>query len=128
MSKLIYKELTYKINGILFEIHNDLRQFCNEKQYGDAIENRLIKDAIKFEREKILPPSFEGETKGRQKVDFLIEGKLLLELKAKHFLNKEDYYQTQRYLKALNFKLALLVNFRQKRLTPKRILNSSAKE
>ena len=128
MTELIYKDLTYRINGVLFEAHNELGQFANEKQYADIIENKLKAFGIDFDREKIMPPSFEGEAKGRHRVDFLVEDKLLLELKAKHFLTKEDYYQTQRYLKALNVKLAILVNFRQKRLTPKRILNSAAKE
>ena len=127
-SKLIYEDLTYQVNGILFEAHNELGQFANEKQYADFIENKLKNSNLDFEREKILPPSFKGETKGRHRVDFLVKNKLLLELKTKHFLDKNDYYQTQRYLKALNLKLGILVNFRQKRLIPKRIINSSAKE
>jgi len=41
LSKLIYPDLSYKINGILFTVHNELGRFCNEKQYADAIENFL---------------------------------------------------------------------------------------
>lgn len=58
------------------------------------------------------------------KVDFLIEGKILLEIKTKRILGKEDYYQTKRYLAALNKKLAIVVNFRDKSIRPKRIINS----
>ncbi|MFH1428040.1 MAG: GxxExxY protein, partial [Patescibacteria group bacterium] len=47
----------------------------------------------------------------------------ILEFKTKDFITKEDYFQVKRYLITLNLKLALLVNFRQKRLVPKRILN-----
>lgn len=125
-SKLIYPELSYKITGILFAVHNELGRFCNEKQYADAIERYFKKLKIRYEREKILPPSFEEELRGRNKIDFLIEDKIILEIKAKRLLIKDDYYQTKRYLLALNKKLGLLVNFRDKYIKPRRILNSSA--
>ena len=57
-------------------------------------------------------------------VDFLIENKVVLELKAKRMLTREDYYQVRRYLGALDFKLGLLINFRDKYVRPRRILNS----
>lgn len=126
--KLIYQELSYKINGILFRVANELGRYKNEKQYCDAIE-RLLKDAgINYEREKIPPVSFNGERSGRNKVDFLIEEKIILEVKAKPFVTKQDYYQTRRYLEALSKKLGILVNMRRYALTPKRVLNSEAEE
>lgn len=126
-SKIIYPELSYKINGILYKTHNELGRFCNEKQYGDFIEKLLKEEKIKHEREKILPESFDGEHKGRNKLDFIIDDKIILELKAKRILPREDYYQAKRYLEALNLKLAMLVNFRDKYLKPRRILNSKVK-
>lgn len=126
--KLIYPELSYKITGILFAAHNELGRYRNEKQYADAIENYLKKYKIPYEREKILPSSFEGEEKGRNKVDFLIKNKIILEIKAKPFVSNDDYRQVRRYLVTLNRKLGILVNFRQRYIKPKRILNSLAKE
>jgi len=128
IDKLIYPELSYKITGILFTVHNELGRFRNEKEYGDAIEKYLGKFNMNYEREKILPPSFEQELKGRNKIDFLIDNKIILEIKTERLLTRDDYYQTKRYLVALNKKLGLLVNFRDKYLKPKRILNSIAKE
>jgi len=125
--KLIYPDLSYKINGILFAVHNELGRFSNEKQYADAIENFLKRLHIAYEREKVLPPSFENEQK-RNKVDFLIENKIILEIKAKNILTREDYYQVKRYLVALNKKLGIIVNFRKRYIEPKRILNSLAKD
>ncbi len=55
-------------------------------------------------------------------VDFLIDEKIILEIKAKRIITKEDYFQTQRYLQALNIKLGLLVNFRSNYLKPVRIV------
>jgi len=128
MGKLIYPELSYKINGVLFAVHNELGQFYNEKQYSDLIEHYFKKLNFKYKREKILPPSFKNESEGRNKIDFLIENKIVLELKTKRFLTNEDYYQMKRYLVASNKKLGILVNFRRKFITPKRILNSFVKE
>ncbi len=122
-NKVLYPELSYLLTGFLFTVHNELGRFCNEKQYGDALEKCLKERNVMYEREKILPTSFEGEVMGRNKVDFLVEEKIILELKASRMLTKEDYYQTKRYLVALNKELGILVNFRQRFLTPKRILN-----
>ncbi len=126
-SKIIYPDLSYKINGVLFAVHNELGRFCNEKQYSDAIENYFKKLKIKYEREKVLPPSFENEQR-RNKADFLIDDKIILEIKAKSLINKEDYYQVKRYLKVLNKKLGIIVNFRKQYIIPKRVLNSLIKE
>ena len=128
LEKIVHPELSYKIAGLLFKTHNQLGRFCNEKQYGDFIEKEIKALNLTYEREKVLSPSFEDEHNNRNKVDFLIENKIVLEIKAKRVLGNEDYYQVKRYLVALNQKLGILVNFRRKYINPKRILNSSAKE
>lgn len=122
--ELIYKDLSYEITGILFDVHNELGRFCNEKQCGDLLEKKLIENKIKYEREKILPISFEGEQSRRNRIDFIIEDKVVLELKCKRCIERNDFYQVKRYLTAMNMKLGLVVNFRDKYLKTKRILNS----
>jgi GxxExxY protein len=120
---IVYPELSYKISGILFGVRKKLGRYKNEKQYCDAIEEELKRNRINYEREKVLPESFEGEQVGRNKIDFLVENKIILEVKAKPFITKEDYYQTRRYLGCLSKKLCILVNMRRYLITPKRILN-----
>lgn len=121
--KVIYPELSYKLNGVLFKVRKDLGQFCNERQYCDAIETELQRLGIAYEREKVLPASFQGEREGRNKIDFLIEDKIILEVKAKQFAGKEDYYQLKRYLEAFKLELGILVNMRRYYIQPKRVLN-----
>src|SRR3989338_4717519 len=58
--RIIFKELSYQINGVLFYVHNELGSYCNEQQYCDAIEKQFQQKKITYEREKILPPSFDG--------------------------------------------------------------------
>lgn len=125
-TKVIESQLSYALNGILFAAHNALGRYSSESQYADAVEQELRRAAIRYERERVLPPAFDGERPGRNRVDFLIEERIVIELKAKPVLEREDYAQVLRYLRALNCKLGLLVNFRMRTLTPKRVLNSLA--
>lgn len=126
MGQIIYPELSYKINGLLYKAHNHLGRYCSEKQYADFIENQLKIIKLNYKRELILPESFAGEFKGRNKIDFLVKSLIILELKAKKIITKEDYYQTRRYLSILNKRLGILVNFRAAYIHPKRILNPNA--
>lgn len=128
MSDILFKELSYKINGVLFAAHNKLGQFSNEKQYADLIEQLFKQENIGYNREQVLPPSFQGERSGRNKVDFLIEDTVILELKAKQQLENADFAQTLRYLTALEKKLGILVNFKSKYLKIRRVLNSKSNE
>lgn len=123
VEKIIYPELSYKICGLCFSVHNKLGQFRSEKSYADALEEILKKNKIDYKRETALPVSFTGESERRNIPDFTIDDKIILDLKAKRIVTKEDYYQMKRYLVASNKKLGLIVNFRQKYLSPKRILN-----
>lgn len=119
---IIYKDLSYELTGVLFGVHNELGRFCREKQYGDLLEKKLTEKKIKYEREKDLPLDSDDK-RVSNKVDFCIEDKVLLDLKAKKFITKEDYYQMLRYLKAANLKLGLIVNFRNTYLKPKRVVS-----
>lgn len=112
MGNIIYPDLSYKLNGICFKVHNELGRYRNEQTYTDAIEQNLKLVGLKFQREIFLPESFPGEKAGRNKADFLIGNIIILEIKAKKFLEKQDYYQVKRYLATLNKKLGILVNFR----------------
>lgn len=123
---IVYPDLSYKIYGVCFAVHNDLGRFRNERAYADAFEEALKKAGLRYTREVHLPPSFTGERSGRNVPDFLIEGIMVVDLKAKHHVTREDYYQMRRYLSVLNLKLGLIVNFQQQHIHPKRVLNSSA--
>src|SRR5262245_37560666 len=117
MPEIVEKELSYKITGILFEVHNQLGRYCREKQYGDALEKCLRQENIDYEREKLLPVE-EIDNRFTNIVDFAINSRLLIDLKAKPIVTKEDCYQMQKYLQACGYNLGLIVNFRNKYLKP----------
>jgi len=125
MDKVIYKKLSYKLNGLLFETHKILGRYRNEKQYSDFFEQLLKREKIKYKREYKFEDHQYGQGKARCICDYIIEDKIILEFKAKDHITKEDYYQVKRYLITLNLQLAIMVNFRQHRVVPKRILNSN---
>jgi GxxExxY protein len=118
-TKVIYPNLSYAINGILFKVHSSLGRFCKEKEYADLIETVLKEKNITYQREHLI--------NNRNRVDFIIENKIILELKNKQIVTKNDYYQIQRYLQITNIQLGLLINFRSYYLNIKRILNTNYK-
>jgi len=114
-SKVIYPELSYLLTGIFFDVHNTLGRFARERQYADEIEKRLRKMKVAFKRE-------DGKGNSGNRYDFLVYDKIVVELKAKPIVTKEDYAQMQRYLQMSAHKLGLLVNFRNRYLKASRII------
>ncbi|MFC1617793.1 GxxExxY protein [Patescibacteria group bacterium] len=122
---LIHEELTYEIRGILFKIQNTFGRGLKEKQYSDLVEACLKKREIPYLREYAITINFEGLDIRGNVVDFLIDDRIILEIKAKNRVMKEDYWQLKRYLIAAKLKLGILVNLRSKRIEPQRIINKS---
>lgn len=89
--KILYPEPSYLICGVLFVVHNQLGRFAREKQYGDVLALRFKEVGVQFLREQAVGSS--GNI-----VDFLIEDKIILELKATRMIVCADYEQVQRYL------------------------------
>lgn len=119
--KLLYAKETYILNGIAFRVQKELGRFAREKQYADLYEKYLIELTVPYKRELTV-----GETGNR--LDFFVFNSICVDLKAKPFVVKEDYYQTQRYLHSLQSELGIIYNFRDQYIKPKRILNSLIKD
>ena len=113
--KLIYPELSYILTGILFSVHNTLGQFAREKQYGDLVEEKFKESGIKYIREFHV-----GDTGNI--IDFVVDNKIILELKTVRFLTQECYRQVQNYLQQTGLKLGVLVNFKNQYIKPVRVI------
>lgn len=123
-SKLVEPELSYEIVGILFKVHSELGNRYGEKYYQRAVEIELKKRGLSYIKEVAVDLKYQGEKIGKYLLDFLIENKIVLELKTVGQIRKEDIRQVLAYLKATKLKLGLLADFRSQSLTYKRILNS----
>ena len=122
-SKIIEKELSYKIVGILFEVHTKLGGRYQEKIYQSAVEKLLKRENIAYKKELKTELLFEGDKIGLYYLDFLIENRVVLELKAVYRFHPENFRQVQGYLKTKNLKLGILANFKGTKLIYSRILN-----
>lgn len=120
--EIIYKDLCYEIVGICFKIQAALGRFCRERQYCDELEKALINSNKNYKREFLLDKLETNDIKGNR-IDFIIDNKVLIDCKAKNFITKENYAQMQRYLRSSDLKLGLVVNFRDTHLKPKRVIN-----
>jgi len=121
--KLVYPELSYILMGILFEVHNKLGTKYQEKHYQRAIEIKLKELNIPYKREVKVNVEFGKENLGEFFIDFIIKNKIILEIKKVWKLTQDDVKQVLRYLKATKLKLAILANFKYRRLQYRRILN-----
>lgn|SRR3989344_9509772 len=126
MTRIIHPQLSYNINGCCFRAAKKLDRFASERQFADELEKEFLTSDIKYLREYQLDKLPEVERKGNR-VDFFVENTIILDVKAKKFITKEDYYQMLRYLESANLELGLIVNFRSTFIKPKRVVNNRYK-
>lgn len=124
MVDIIYKEESYKIIGACMKVHSKLGPGFLEAVYQEALGKEFLKSEIPFQKEVLLE-LYYGEEKLNKKyrADFICYDQIILELKAVSHIPAAFYLQTKNYLKATNHRLGILVNFGEKSLNYKRILN-----
>jgi GTP-binding protein LepA len=126
--ELLYEEITYKIRGAAFKIYNSLGPGHKENIYQNSFALELAKSNLSFEREKKIEVTYDGEEVGIYQPDFVVEEKVVIELKALPFLGNPPKKQTRYYLKGSDYKLALLINFGAEKLEIERIIYDSIRE
>jgi len=124
-AEIIYKEESYKIIGSCLTVYNKLGSGFLESVYQEALEIQFNQDKISFEKEKRLHIQFDDVQLDKFfKADYVCFGTIIVELKATPFIHKNDIAQVLNYLRATDMRLGLIVNFGEKSLVYKRILNS----
>ncbi|EDM25200.1 hypothetical protein LNTAR_03189 [Lentisphaera araneosa HTCC2155] len=124
MKELILKAESYAIIGACIAVHKELGQGFLEAVYQEALEITFNKVAIPNEREKELNILFNDQLLEKKfYVDFLCYDQIVVELKAVKALDHNHEAQVINYLKASNKPLGILVNFGEKSLVYKRLIN-----
>ncbi len=126
--KVIYPELSYQIMEVMFEVHNQIGPGFTEDIYENAVTCELANRKIPFEQQKEIQIYYKGHLMGNYRLDLVIDGKIIVELKAVTELNEIFKHQVLSYLRASNIQLGLLVNFGQEKVQSIRVLNSKYSE
>ncbi len=118
-----YGELTKKIIGCAFEVQNNLGCGFLEKVYHKALTSEFNHKGLKVDSNKSIKIFYKEKEVGLYIPDFIIEDKVIVELKTVDFLTKTHVAQVINYLKATGYTVGLILNFNQPRLQYKRIVN-----
>jgi GxxExxY protein len=120
-------ELTGKIIGCAMEVHKILGNGFQEVIYQRALAIEMAKQGLSFSREHDMDIYYKGEKIGTRRVDFFVEEKIMVELKA--IIQLEDVHLAQaiNYLEAYNMNIGLLINFGSRSLQFKRVMKPAKK-
>ena len=117
-------ELTEKIIGACYEVHNELGSGFTERIYQNALKISLGKHSLKYVSEKSFPVEFQKNLVGNFRVDLIVENRVVIEIKAlTGIIPKVFEAQLLSYLKAANLKVGLLVNFGDRKCQVRRLVN-----
>lgn len=123
MTELIYKELSYQLTGIAYKV-NDLIGFGHsEKVYSDAFAILLDKEKVIYQRELYFPLKVDNKIIKKYFFDFLVDDKIIIELKVSDINYKQVCDQLFKYLKSSDKKLGLVYRFTKGGVRVKRIPN-----
>ena len=123
----LYEKETYLIRGGCFEVWKEFKGMFKEKIIERALVIAIKNKGLKVETQKRIDIYFQGEKIGSYVPDIIVDNKILIELKSKPFITKQDQEQFWKYLKGSQYKLGLLINFSPTNLQIKRIAFDTAR-
>ena len=118
----IYKDLTYKIIGCLYDVHKELGSVHKEIIYHKALAIEFKSRNILFTEEKAIDVKYKGKKIGLYRPDFIIDDKVILEIKVTPAIIKAMQDQVYYYVKGTKYKLVLLANFGTGKVSIKRLI------
>jgi GxxExxY protein len=110
-SKLLHSDLTEKILGVYYDVYNEIGHGFLESVYNNCMFLALTKTGMSVRREVPVPVYFRGQDVGQFKADLVVEGSVLIELKAVQNLDRTHEAQVMNYLRATELEVGLLLNF-----------------
>jgi GxxExxY protein len=123
--KIIYKDLSYQVVGAAFEVFIELGWGLPEKDYQRALAEELRRRSLPFREQVYFPIKYKSTLISKYFADFVVDEKILLELKVVPKLGYAQAHQVLGYLKSSGLKLGILVYFTRDGVKYRRILNSA---
>lgn len=120
---LVHKELSYEIVGVLIEVYKQLGSGHREIYYQRGIVEELKRKGLEFKQQVRVKLFYKEISIGVYVVDFVIDDKVVLEIKKDEYFSAQHIKQVNGYLKALNLQLGILANFTKSGVKSRRILN-----
>lgn len=111
MEKILYKELSYKLVGCCFQVYNTLRPGHKEEIYHKALKIEFDKQSIKYVSKKKLKIQYKDIEVGIYEPDFIIDDKIIVEIKSVLSMPKVFELQLYHYLKGSEYRLGYIINF-----------------
>ena len=121
-TRYLYSASTDKIISLAINVHKKLGPGFIEKIYEKALEHELEKSKINFKKQKQIKVKYDDVLLGDQRLDFLINNEVIVELKAVSEINEIHLAQMISYLKAASMKVGLILNFAKNKLGIKRVV------
>lgn len=121
--KFLYKDLSFKIIGAAMEVHRVLGPGFLESVYEQALTHEFELKDIAYQRQALLAVHYKAIIAGEFRADFLVDDKIVVELKATKGLTEIDEAQLLNYLKGTGYRVGLLLNFGTSSLEHKRRIN-----
>ncbi|MDP2939988.1 MAG: GxxExxY protein [Candidatus Omnitrophota bacterium] len=126
--KILYKDLSYKIVGCFYNVFNELGPAHKEQIYHEALRIEFKSNRIEFDDNKKLAVKYKGQGIGVYQPDFIIEDKIIVEIKSVLQMPKVFEKQLYYYLRGTKYSLGYLVNFGGEKLEIERRIYDKNKD
>ena len=123
-NRLVHGGITGKVIGAAMEVHKQLGAGFLESVYEEALAREFEVQKIGFERQRVLPIAYKDKVIKEFVCDFLVDEKVLVEVKAIKTITEIEKLQVVNYLRASGVEVGLLVNFGAKSLEFKRLIST----
>ncbi len=120
---LIHPELSYHVVGRAFDVYNEIGAGYKEQVYQKALSKAFKDSGLNFKEQVYSPVAYANENVGRYYLDFVVDDKVVVELKSGDKFIKQNIKQVYSYLKANKLQLGILINFTREGVKFRRIVN-----
>ncbi len=124
----LYEKESYEVRGALFAVWKTFHGMFKESVVERALIHELTKRGLEVDSQKRIPIFYDDKKVGTYVPDLVVNGKILIELKVKPMLTREDDRQFWYYLRGSSYRLGFLVNFGSKKLEIKRRIYDKSRE
>jgi GxxExxY protein len=124
MSNLIHHDLSRKLLGIAFKVHNSIGCGLHESAYEEAFCIELASSGIPYSRQQVFPIYYGGQYIGTYIADIVVDNKIIVEIKSVRQLNPVMFAQAINYLKLSGLQVGYIINFHNTRVEWKRFVNT----